>query len=409
MTKQHRSRRFFTLIAAISVIGAALSGTTASADTAGAGASSGKARQIVSQTGPDCANLQIDAGRRGTVACLTSPESLPDQTRRREALQRQLAVPAAVVCTAKDQLFFNRTESCLFEEVAYKLIDLQTGKEAGFGDMAVRSLVTLDVRTRTWTQRINATVMIAEGAAKLGTVAYATATCSSGCTTTASATKSLPFNVAVDFDYQVTSAGSNLEQLKVLPVFTFQSVSPSIGGPLREEIGTAVDVRCDSTPNVGPNTGGCVYAQFTPTYDVSTLNNDTAQVAWHIQWAQRNLAGKWGRKGFGPELTRTMDSALITANRNAACPSSIPRPVGKSCDEYPFASTYQGGSLNPDHSCYMVPATQNSLEGSRYRRPWYAANRVLDKDKFWVNVVLPAGITEQEIAEKTRAFVKCPG
>ncbi|WP_125788033.1 hypothetical protein [Amycolatopsis sp. WAC 01375] len=156
------------------------------------------------------------------------------------------------------------------------------------------------MRTRTWTQRINATVMIAEGAAKLGTVAYATATCSSGCTTTASATKSLPFNVAVDFDYQVTSAGSNLEQLKVLPVFTFQSVSPSIGGPLREEIGTAVDVRCDSTPNVGPNTGGCVYAQFTPTYDVSTLNNDTAQVAWHIQWAQRNLAGKWGRKGSGP-------------------------------------------------------------------------------------------------------------
>ncbi|WP_158634472.1 hypothetical protein [Amycolatopsis sp. WAC 01375] len=56
----------------------------------------------------------------------------------------------------------------------------------------------------------------------------------------------------------------------------------------------------------------------------------------------------------------------------------------------------------------MVPATQNSLEGSRYRRPWYTANRVLDKDKFWVNVVLPAGITDQEIAEKTQAFVKCP-
>ncbi|WP_158632703.1 hypothetical protein [Amycolatopsis sp. WAC 01416] len=56
----------------------------------------------------------------------------------------------------------------------------------------------------------------------------------------------------------------------------------------------------------------------------------------------------------------------------------------------------------------MVPATQNSLEGSRYRRPWYTANRVLDKDKFWVNVVLPAGITDQEIAEKTQAFLKCP-
>ncbi len=363
----------------------------------------------MSQAGQDCANLQTGGGRVGTAACLTSPESLPDQAHRSEALQRQLAAPAAVVCTAKDQLFFNRTESCLFEEVAYRLIDLQTGKEVGFADMAVKSLVTLDTRTRTWTQRINATVMIAEGAAKLGTAGFATATCSSGCTATNSAIRTLPFQVPVDFDYQVTSAGSNLDNLKITPSFTFQSITPAVWGPIREEIGSAVDVRCDSTPTVGPNTGGCVYAQFTPTYDVSTLNNDTAQVAWHIQWAQRNLAGKWGRKGLGPELTRTMDAAVITANRNAACPASIPRPTGKSCDEYPFASTYQGGSLNPDHSCSMVPATQNSLEGSRYRRPWYAANRVLDKDKFWVNVVLPAGITDQEIAEKTRAFVKCPG
>ncbi|WP_158633226.1 hypothetical protein [Amycolatopsis sp. WAC 04182] len=399
------------MVSVLAVFGVIVSSTVASADTIGASSDHriAIAPQSVSQAGEDCASLRRSADQVGTVACLISPESLPGQAQRREELQRQLSAPAAVVCTAKDQLFFNRTESCLFEEVAYRLIDLQTGKEVGFADMAVKSLVTLDTRTRTWTQRINATVMIAEGAAKLGTAGFATATCSSGCTATNSAIRTLPYRVPVDFDYQVTSAGSNLDQLKITPSFTFQSITPAVWGPIREEIGSAVDVRCDSTPTVGPNTGGCVYAQFTPTYDVSTLNNDTAQVAWHIQWAQRNLTGKWGRKGFGPELTRTMDATVITANRNAACPASIPRPTGKSCDEYPFASTYQGGSLNPDHSCYMVPATQNSLEGSRYRRPWYAANRVLDKDKFWVNVVLPAGITEQELAAKTREFVKCPG
>ncbi|WP_436840480.1 NucA/NucB deoxyribonuclease domain-containing protein [Streptomyces flavofungini] len=30
------------------------------------------------------------------------------------------------------------------------------------------------------------------------------------------------------------------------------------------------------------------------------------------------------------------------ANQKKACPPSLPRPPGKSCGEYPFASTWQG-------------------------------------------------------------------
>jgi isopentenyl diphosphate isomerase/L-lactate dehydrogenase-like FMN-dependent dehydrogenase len=33
---------------------------------------------------------------------------------------------------------------------------------------------------------------------------------------------------------------------------------------------------------------------------------------------------------------------------------------------------------NPDFSCHLVPADRNSLGGSHCRRPWYAANRILD-------------------------------
>lgn len=166
------------MISAIAVFSVILSGAAATADTIGVSSGHHVSPLNVSQAGQDCASLQRSAGQVGTVACLTSPESLPGQAQRMEELRKQMSAPAAVVCTAKDQLFFNRTESCLFEEVAYRLIDLQTGKEVGFADMAVKSLVTLDTRTRAWTQRINATVMIAEGAAKLGTAGFATATCS---------------------------------------------------------------------------------------------------------------------------------------------------------------------------------------------------------------------------------------
>jgi hypothetical protein len=144
-------------------------------------------------------------------------------------------------------------------------------------------------------------------------------------------------------------------------------------------------------------TGGCVYHQYVPTYDVSTMNNDTAQVAWHILWAQRNLVNHWGWQGHGPALTRTRDLALIRANRRVAC-GGRPPAGGKSCDEYPFATTQEGASRNSDYSWHMVPARQNSLEGSRYRRPWYNSVRLLEGDKFWVNVVLPPGQTTETVA-----------
>jgi hypothetical protein len=45
----------------------------------------------------------------------------------------------------------------------------------------------------------------------------------------------------------------------------------------------------------------------------------------------------------------------------------------------------------------MVPARQNSLEGSRYRRPWYNSVRLLDGDQFWVNVTLPPGQSAETV------------
>ncbi|MEU4217318.1 hypothetical protein [Actinoplanes sp. NPDC026623] len=313
--------------------------------------------------------------------------------------QKKAAAATLAVQCALNALDTDRTTSCINTELAYDIFIPQTGEVIGTAAFQAVFVGVLDVRSREWNQRAEVTLLYAEAAAAPGFLGFATAIFPDGAGFTATESEYLEVTtvgVQVDFPYTVTSAGPATVQGHVEPDFVLTPLVPVESPPLQYYITPAPSVRCDSTPNVGPATGGCVYNEFTPTYNVSTTNPDTAQVAWHILWAQRNLINHWGWQGHGPALTRTRNQALITANRRVACGNRRPRP-GLSCDEYPFASTQQGASLNPDYSWHMLNARQNSLEGSRYRRPWYIQNRMLENDDLWVNVVLPAGTTVTQI------------
>jgi hypothetical protein len=37
----------------------------------------------------------------------------------------------------------------------------------------------------------------------------------------------------------------------------------------------------------------------------------------------------------------------------------------------------------------MINENDNTLEGSRYRQPWYISSRLIDTDKFWVQATGP--------------------
>ncbi|QNE20102.1 hypothetical protein F1D05_22030 [Kribbella qitaiheensis] len=88
-------------------------------------------------------------------------------------------------------------------------------------------------------------------------------------------------------------------------------------------------------------------------------------------------------------LNRTTDSQLTNAQRDRAtyqCRKWIkPIPSDESCDEYPFASTYQGSFNEPenDYSVEAVDASQNSSEGAQ-RGNWYVDDRILEDDPFYV-------------------------
>lgn len=157
--------------------------------------------------------------------------------------------------------------------------------------------------------------------------------------------------------------------------------------------------RCDNATS-GTSTPGCVL----PTI-AGVLAFSQAQVpnfVAHVYGAQ--LSGLPGRLSTGTYLTRLINPSLQAANTNKACPASLTRPVGYQCDEYPFASTYQGASTSgatnarslswcqmPDPvgsgpngwSRCFIPQFDNSSAGGT-TGAFYKAQRMLDGDPFQI-------------------------
>lgn len=97
-------------------------------------------------------------------------------------------------------------------------------------------------------------------------------------------------------------------------------------------------------------------------------------IASHIASAQK--AGK-------PRvLRRTTNQQRIRSNRRAACRNFKPAP-GYSCDEYPFASTYEGGA---GAAIRGVPVREQHIQGA-VLSTFYRTRGIKDGTRFGVRVV----------------------
>lgn len=158
--------------------------------------------------------------------------------------------------------------------------------------------------------------------------------------------------------------------------------------------------RCDNA--VPGRAVGCVVPSYIPLQAFSR-SGAYPEFAYHVQEAQRS--GLRGSSRSSP-LTRTTDQARISANRDIACPQSplLPRPPGKSCDEYPFASTYEGAASGGEARSFplcltadppgsgpigfsrcMIDEAQNSGAGG-VMGGFYGGQRLLDGDRFAVTI-----------------------
>ncbi|MEU4418263.1 NucA/NucB deoxyribonuclease domain-containing protein [Nocardia salmonicida] len=162
--------------------------------------------------------------------------------------------------------------------------------------------------------------------------------------------------------------------------------------------------RCDTTMKNSQQNfqQGCVVAAATPQF---RLGSDTSEQTGHVQAAVGS-----GLPGVGTPLHRQADPVTRDINRQTACPAQGAvrdgrRLDGRSCDEYPFASTTEGAATSggggrtfnpqchvPDlgpasgstgYSVCMIDAAQNSHAGSLLGA-FYGTNRVINQDPFKV-------------------------
>jgi hypothetical protein len=141
-------------------------------------------------------------------------------------------------------------------------------------------------------------------------------------------------------------------------------------------------VRCDNALP-GTSKAGCVMPYISQM--VYAKSGEFPELAAHIEYAQNtlNLPGKHGTTRY---LTHLVDKEKRKENRDTACPPSLERPVGKQCDEYPFASTGQGAKTGGGKfSRRMIDADQY-VDGGRALGRFYLYNRIIEKDKFlmWI-------------------------
>ncbi|GAA5039885.1 golvesin C-terminal-like domain-containing protein [Streptomyces siamensis] len=198
-------------------------------------------------------------------------------------------------------------------------------------------------------------------------------------------------------------------------------------------------IRCDREAK-GKSTVGCVFPDYIPTYVVNTEANPSAAAFYWI--LMQKLPYHPGSRDHSSPLNYLADTARQKANRKVICPTSGPdkfvgHPDSKppnstsSCDEYPFAATYQSGGMPPQtvstgKDCTQlyakplstgwtlledpryarvntwneicgrasIPGDENSGAANRIGLFFVPNNRMLDKDAFYVSVPGFEGCTD---------------
>jgi hypothetical protein len=298
------------------------------------------------------------------------------------------ALPTPPLCKHSPAKRSTRFAECILGTFVLEFHLVSTGAVVGHADIEYANWVFLNVKSRTWRNTVEIELKSLSGAPALDILDTRFGLrCSAGCAAKAPnpvAGAVLVKGRVIKRVFTVESPGSaTVDALQEPLIDVVNILGPVIilpeilGGP----IATA---RCDSEKFPASPPPGCVNNKFEPTFKLDGTSGVPDIIA-HIAKAQATLKQAWGLKGSGPALHRTTDAALIKRNRAVACPSSRKRPQGKSCDEYPFASTEEGAANNSDFSWDWVNATQNSAAGALLGA-FYAKNRVIDHDAFWVQV-----------------------
>ena len=344
----------------------------------GMSASAHPVRAVDASTPTAC--VSSAPARAGTVHCVTPATGTP-------------AAPPVAVAAANCVAFTvvkDRFRGCAWNEYEYTVRLVPQNTVVGVARIRVVHENTLVFNDRAWQHKVNVTLLAVSGTLTTSPVhAQVGLRCDQACDADEfTLPRILTLGETLTITYDVTAPGT-------APVRTKQTVTVSFSTPLPTPQPPAVatppvltGIRCDNSSSINSTPrGGCVYEDQVPSFRLSLSDPTVNETAAHIRDAQAASTHHWGLAPSGTKLKRLTNTAQVQRNRNRACPANVPRPPGKSCDEFPFASTYQGADMEGagDFSARMVDAQDNSRAGTKLGQA-YRENRILDGDAFWVAV-----------------------
>ncbi len=320
------------------------------------------------------------------------------------------ALPQWCIDHAFNGWWLTRTQACEIRQWVLTVIDRNTGAVTGEMGFFEKSLSYTNATLTDWAQQLEIAPFGTPWGTAVGSTVQGYATCAYGdCvllsssfppqlpTTTSEASGEGFFRTTATAPGDVGSAFTR---------FTWFWTNPLWVGPSTLGDATPPAVGCDNALPGNNTVPGCVFPNYIPTMVYSQNPADPRsfpELAHHLSDALGS--GLPGAYPNGSPLFRLTDATLIEKNRDTACKKSYFRPPGKTCDEYPFASTREGaytgggsprtfdwcqipkvpqGITGPDgYSVCMIDATQNT-NGGLALLSFYRDNRVLSWDAFHV-------------------------
>lgn len=294
-------------------------------------------------------------------------------------VSRLQALPAGIKPAAtlpKDCPSYDRTHECWVDDLTF--VFKQDGKQVGTLKAVLEQDMTLKANSGKWSEEdvvLSATPKGITAPVQFKLFAACGLYCGaeanfSGLDMAAGDTGSLSYSATVPKGAMFTASSIYVLFYSALPfipanVGFWDSLQP---------------YRCDN--GVAARGTGCVVPAYTPTFDLP--RHEYGAAAAMIQWAQQNLDGHWGLESADKPLTRlnNPDEPTPTDNRKVICDTDWtafpPWEAGSvtmkdSCDEFPFAATYQSGALNgvtTGAACAQVEAVKTSDRGTDPAELW---------------------------------------
>ncbi|MGW2621001.1 NucA/NucB deoxyribonuclease domain-containing protein [Streptomyces sp. NPDC001500] len=293
--------------------------------------------------------------------------------------------PAAAATCTINRITINRFSECEWVTVHVDVIQVVNGRPVlkGTADFNVKHQMTLKASSANWSEKFTVSKATTTGqgrgvhvnvAAKSGGGTKATVSFPQGHTLDSAASGTV--------GYKTTIAPKKiLPKARTTYSYTFTKTGYSPG---KVSYASAV-YRCDNYyGSTRTNRSGCAIPEVPTGVSMVGLAR--------IDEGIRNLrarGGHYGDPNGGKPLHWMINKTVEAQHRAAVCPRTAPadmRRAGRtSCDEYPFASTYEGGTTLPaaQREITWVKVQENKAQGGRITA-WRGQMHVMDHDPFYV-------------------------